>query len=184
MMTASGRGLLLAAVLVTMGAAVAGCGSSSSGPGASSASMLDMMGGRATVGDLAITGAYIPDPATPSTVAAYFTVANSGSQPDRLKSVSTTAFKSATVHRYQKVSGGAEEMVPLTAGAVVPAHGRLVLKPGADHVMLMRPAHPLRQGQTEDLTLVFAHAGTVTVKVPVVADTGLPSSGSMAGMHM
>jgi copper(I)-binding protein len=142
-----------------------------------------MTGGHAMVGDLTITGAYIPDPATPSIAAAYFTVTNSG-PADRLLSITTPAFASASVHHYRTVSGGAEEMVPLTR-SVVPAHGQLVLAPGHDHVMLMQPRRPVVKGMTEVLVLTFVHAGRVRLTVPVVADTGLPNSASdMSGMHM
>jgi copper(I)-binding protein len=174
-----------AAAIVAGTMVVAGCGASSSGASAAGPiPALSMTGGHSTLGDLTVTRAYIPDPASPSTAAAYFTVANSGSTPDRLVSVTSSGFASSTVHHYLKTADGAEEMVPLTGGAVIPAHGRLVLQPGADHVMLMRPVRALRQGATAALTLVFAKAGRVTVRVPVVADTGLPSAGSMAGMHM
>jgi copper(I)-binding protein len=88
------------------------------------------------------------------------------------------------VHHYKTVPGGAEEMLPLPR-AVVPAHGRLVLAPGRDHVMLMQPRRPVVKGRVEVLVLTFARAGRVQLNVPVVADTGLPNSASdMSGMHM
>ena len=171
-------------VPVMMFGALAACSSASSGgghPGGSST--LAMTGGHATVGEIVISRAYIPDPATPSIAVAYFTVTNAG-PADRLVSVHTSGFRSAMLHRYVTTSDGAASMVPVPQGVVIPAHGKLTLHPGAFHVMLQRPARPLRQGMTERLTLRFARAGTVTVKVPVVADTGLPAADSMPGMNM
>jgi putative copper resistance protein D len=169
-------------------ALVAACGGGSSGTLQLTDQSLDITGGHATVGDLSITRAYIPDPATPSLAAAYFTVTNSGPAADRLLSVRTEAFRSATLHRYATSANGLEQMVALPTGAVVPARGQLVLTPGADHLMLQHPSRPVRKGMTEQLTVRFAHAGAVALVVPVVADTGLPGSNAgveqMPGMSM
>lgn len=174
-------------VPVLLVALTAACGGASGG-GPAPLPPLSLVGGHARIGHLTITRAYIPDPATPSLAAAYFTVTNTG-PADRLESVRTAAFRSATLHRDVTRASGLEQMVAVPAGAVVPAHGRLVLMPGSYHVMLRRPMRVVRQGMTELLTLRFAHAGVVRLVVPVVADTGLPgsnagSSEDMAGMSM
>ncbi|HVT63991.1 MAG TPA: copper chaperone PCu(A)C [Mycobacteriales bacterium] len=172
-------------VPVLLAASTAACGGASGG-GAAPLPPLSLVGGHAQIGHLTITRAYIPDPATPSLAAAYFTVTNAG-PADRLVSVRTAAFRSATLHREVTTARGLEQMVAVPAGAVVPAYGRLVLMPGSYHVMLRRPLRALRQGVTERLTLRFAKAGVVRLVVPVVPATGLPgstagSSGDMAGM--
>lgn len=169
-------------------ALTAACGAAPRGDGGASLPPLALVGGHARLGHLTITRAYIPDPATPSLAAAYFTVTNTG-PADRLLSVRTSAFRRATLHRDVTTDGGLEQMVAVLSGAVVPGHGRLVLMPGSYHVMLRHPVRPVRQGMTERLTLRFARAGVVRLVVPVVADTGLPgsdagSSGGMAGMSM
>jgi copper(I)-binding protein len=173
--------------LLTIGAA-AGCAASSSGVPKSTTTAMSMSvtGGHAVIGDLTISRAYIPDPATSSIAAAYLTVTNSG-PADRLISISTPAFRSAMLNRYDTDPNGGQTMVATSSGAVVPAHGRLVLMPGSYHVMLRKPLHPVRQGTTARLTLRFAKAGVVSLLVPVVADTGLPASSmstSMPGMDM
>ena len=137
---------------------------------------LGVTGGHGTVGDLTITRAYIPMPATPSLAAAYFTVTNAGPTADRLESVRASDFRSATLHRYQATASGADRMILVPDGAVVPAHGRLTLTPGSYHLMLRKPAERVRLGQVEHLELRFAHAGAVTLTVPVVGVTGLPGS--------
>jgi copper(I)-binding protein len=171
------------------GVLLVGCGSSSSGSGVDSVKPLALTGGHAVIGKLSITGAYIPDPATPSLAAAYFTVTNAGSA-DTLRSIDIAAFRSAMLNRYVTASDGAESMVAVNGGVTIPAHGRLVLHPGSYHVMLQHPIHPIKQGMTTRLTLTFARAGRVSMVVPVVADTGLPGGGSgsddnsMPGMKM
>lgn len=162
-------------------ALASGCGAASSA-GTGPRPPLSLVGGHARIGHLTITRAYIPDPATPSLAAAYFTVTNSG-LTDRLVSVRASDFHSATLHRDVTSSAGLERMVAIPSGAVVPAHGSLVLRPGSYHVMLRRPVRAVKQGTTELLTLRFARAGVVRLVVPVVADTGLPgSTGSGSGM--
>ena len=49
----------------------------------------------------------------------------------------------------------------------VPAGGELVLDPLGSHLMLVDLAAPLTNGQTFDLTLEFATAGTVPIEVEV-----------------
>ncbi|HVW80000.1 MAG TPA: cytochrome c oxidase assembly protein [Mycobacteriales bacterium] len=179
----------LAPALLVLGFAAAACGGGSGGSLQITDTSLGVTGGHAAAGDLSITHAYIPAPATPSLAAAYFTVTNTGASPDRLLRVSSGDFGSATLHRYATTSDGAERMVAVPGGAVVPAHGQLSLTPGSYHLMLQRPAKSLRRGMVEQLTLDFARAGHVSLAVPVVADTGLPGSGStsveqMPGMSM
>jgi copper(I)-binding protein len=51
----------------------------------------------------------------------------------------------------------------------VPARGRVRLRPGDLHLMLMTITAMPHAGDTIDLTLEFRHAGAVTVRVPVVS---------------
>ena len=55
-----------------------------------------------------------------------------------------------------------------------------VLKPGGIHVMLIGLKQPLREGETFPLTLTFAHAGALTVEVPVKAVGEIPPLPEMA----
>lgn len=177
-MRRAGFAVIIAGVLT-------GCGTSAPAP-ARDGSPLAFMGGHAALGHLEISRAYIPAPATPSLGAAYFTVTNTG-PADRLVSVRTSAFRTASLHRYRTLPDGAERMVPVAHGGVIPAHGRLVLMPGSDHLMLRRPRHPVEQGAMERMTLRFQHAGTVSMEVPVVAATGLPGTSDtmdMSGMTL
>jgi copper(I)-binding protein len=133
------------------------------------------IGGHGRLGALTVTGAYVPVPASPDVAAAYFTVHNHASSTDTLTAISSPLTSNAHLHHYIR-SGGAERMAPL-ARLTIPAHGAGVLRPGGNHVMLMHPNRPLRQGDSITLRLHFTRAGNLTITVPVVSAAG-PAAGS------
>jgi len=100
----------------------------------------------------------------------YLTVRNDGAQADRLIAAATPAASMVHLHAGQ-MKGGVSSMRP-TEGFDIPAHGRLQLRVGGDHLMLMGLPQPLAAGATLLLTLTFENAGDVKVAVPVVAVTG------------
>ncbi len=182
------RVAVVVAVPLALGglAACASASGSSSGststPGATasagSAAAVDL--GSASVGQLTITGAYIPAPASPSVAGAYMVISNAGDAPDTLMSVSTTAAASTQMHQDVK-NGNADTMVPITS-LPIPAHGSAAFSVGTRHIMLMNPTTTLVEGQKVTLTVTFASAGAVSIVVPVVAATG-PQDG-MSSMDM
>ena len=100
-----------------------------------------------------------------TTAAAYVTIRNDGTLPDRLVAASSPLAERAGLH-LSLVDGGVMRMRPLEA-VDVPAHGEAVLAPGGVHVMLVGLEAPLRQGQSFALTLDFEHAGEVVVTATV-----------------
>jgi copper(I)-binding protein len=60
-------------------------------------------------------------------------------------------------------------MRPLPNGITVPAGATASLKPGANHIMLIGLKAPLVEGAQVPLTLNFAKAGPVKVKLKVEA---------------
>lgn len=114
---------------------------------------------------VAIRDARIPMPAG-SDAALYFTVVNHGTA-DRLVAVHTAVTAHAQLHR-TVTDGGLVHMEPVTDGLVVPAHENVVFAPGGLHVMLL-DAKPMTMGESVPVTLVFDHAGDVTVRATVVA---------------
>ena len=117
------------------------------------------------IGSLRIVRAYIPQPASPSVAAAYFTVENSGSA-DTLSSVSSDVTSNVGLH--ETVERGSVATMVSVQELAIPAHGSVVLSPGGRHLMLMSPARALRAGDVVQIELTFAGAGTVTLGVPVV----------------
>src|SRR5690349_21344229 len=86
--------------------------------------------------------------ATPGAVktgAAYLTLVNKGSAPDRLLSASTPVAESASLHE-MKMENGIMKMRPLDGVAIAPGQ-TVALKPSGEHLMLEGLKHPLKEGE-------------------------------------
>jgi periplasmic copper chaperone A len=119
------------------------------------------------------------------TGAAYATVTNTGTTPDRLVSVSTPAAGMAQLHTTIN-DNGVMKMRPV-AGIDLKPGASVTLKPGGYHMMLMDLKAPLKEGDSFPLTLTFAKAGKVAtvVKVEKVGAMGdMGNMGNMPGMNM
>ena len=78
--------------------------------------------------------------------------------------VAATSPVGSTVELHEVVTtGGTTRMQPKAGGFVVPAHGRLELRPGGNHLMVMGLKQPIRPGDTVTATLTLRSGGTVTV---------------------
>lgn len=106
--------------------------------------------------------------------AAFMTLKNTSAVNDQLVAASTPVSATAELHNHIK-EGDVVRMRQVPS-IEVPAGGSVALQPGGLHVMLLGLKQPLREGETFPLTLTFAHAGAVTVEVPV------KSAGEMAPM--
>jgi periplasmic copper chaperone A len=172
--------------------AASACSSSTSSTSAAATSSPAASGPRASasVGHIKITDAYIPQPATPSVAAAYFTVTETGSQPDVLLSATSVPASQAALMQETASGANAGTMTDLAGGLAIPANGAVALGPGGYHLMLTDPASPLTAGGSVALTLRFKDAGTVTFKVPVTSllsdaltsPTSGPTATSTSGM--
>ncbi len=98
--------------------------------------------------------------------AAFFTIRNQGSQPDRLLAVESTAAKAVEIHQ-TKMENDIMRMSPLPDGIEIPAGGEVSLAPGGLHIMLIGLKEDLKAGSSLELTLVFEQAGRVSLTVPV-----------------
>lgn len=98
---------------------------------------------------------------------AYFTVRNTGTDPDTLIGVSVPAAASVMLHG-QKKDGSITRMVMLDM-LPIPAGSEVRLAPGGLHLMLGGLAPVPRPGDTLQLKLIFARAGAVNLAVPVHA---------------
>lgn len=129
-------------------------------------------GGAGTVDPIVVSNAYVRPPAPPAdSAAAYFTVYNATSKPDRLLSVTTGAGAESVLH-----TAG---MQPAPNGVVVPAHGKLVLSTGDGHVMIEQLFGKLLPGETVNMNLMFENAGVVPVTAKVIAlGAPVPTGGS------
>ncbi|QUD86439.1 copper chaperone PCu(A)C [Phenylobacterium montanum] len=111
---------------------------------------------------------------TPNT-AAYLTIANGGSTPDRLVSASCACADKVEIHTMQEMKG---MMMMGDAGPVeIPPHGSVTFHPGGRHLMLTGLKEKLLDGGQQEITLVFEHAGKVTVSFNIrakIAADGAP----------
>jgi periplasmic copper chaperone A len=122
---------------------------------------------KAEVGNLRITGGFAYAPITQESGAAYFTIRNTGDQPDTLVSVLSPIAKSAMIHGTMQSEGAAGmamiERLPIPPGEEV------TLKPGGTHLMLEQLSLLPKPGERMPVTLVFSRAGKVTLELPVRA---------------
>ncbi|GGL99191.1 hypothetical protein GCM10010129_48550 [Streptomyces fumigatiscleroticus] len=138
--------------------ALAGCGTGSSASAHSAPS-------------LSVGSAYMPQPVSDTMAAGFLTITNKGDAEDQLTSVTSDAAAEITVHR--TVDGTMREADRLT----VPAHGRLVLASGGNHLMFDKLTHKPEQGQTITVELHFTHSGPLRVEMPVKSATYNPTTG-------
>jgi periplasmic copper chaperone A len=109
-------------------------------------------------GDLRITDGFAYEPIIQASGAAYFTVRNTGSVPDTLLGISSPAASGAMLH------GGTMAHLSVVE---IPAGGTVTLKSGDTHIMLSDFITMPRAGDSLPVTVEFAHAGSVTLQLPV-----------------
>jgi copper(I)-binding protein len=97
--------------------------------------------------------------------AAYMTIRNTGSTPDKLIKAQSDVAKTVELHTVID-NNGVMEMRPV-ASIEVPANGETQLKPGGFHVMLIGLKHDLKAGDKVEITLQFETAGTLQVQADV-----------------
>jgi copper(I)-binding protein len=115
-----------------------------------------------------------------SSAAAYMTITNNGTTPDRVSCVSSDASGKCQIHS-MTMNNGVMQMRPVVGGLEIKPGATVTLKPSGLHVMLTDLKHPLAQGKTVKITLKFDHAGTVDVDYPIegigAAAPGVPAGG-------
>lgn len=119
-----------------------------------------LAGGRAEVSDAWLR--YIPGGAP---AAGYFTLANRGDAPLSLVGAECPDFGRVMIHRTIE-RGGISTMRPVRELTVAPGKS-VEFAPGGYHLMLMRPAHPLRPGGRLPVTLRFADGSSLAVEFVV-----------------
>lgn len=78
--------------------------------------------------------------------AAFGTLANNTDHEVTVVSASTPASPMIQLHETVMGSKGTMQMQEKKGGFVIPAHGKFVLEPGANHIMLMGLAKPVKAG--------------------------------------
>jgi copper(I)-binding protein len=119
-----------------------------------------------TVESIEVSDAYAAEPVSTDVAAAYFTIRNHGATPDTLTGGRSPIAGMAHLHRMAGMGGTQMRVVEAVE---VPAGGQFQLRPGGLHLMLMSLSRRPRVGDTIEITLQFARAGAITVRVPIVS---------------
>ena len=101
--------------------------------------------------------------------AVYVVIENQGNQADRLVGVSSAAAKTVQVHESYMDANGAMGMRPVEGGLEIPAGGKVELKPGGYHIMLMELVKPLEVGTKIAVTLKFEKSGEIKLDAEIRA---------------
>lgn len=99
--------------------------------------------------------------------AVYMLIENHATVTETLLSVSSDVSAMASLHQSAKDASGMMTMTPLPDGLAIAPGASAELKSGGTHIMLMDLTRQPKPGEVITLTLTFAHAGKVTVEVPV-----------------
>ena len=97
--------------------------------------------------------------------AVYATVVNAGKTSDVLVAGATEAAEAVELHESYEMSG--MMMMRPVPKFEIPAGGKLEMKPGGYHLMLLRLKRDLKPGEKIKLALTFEKAGQVSVDAEV-----------------
>lgn len=98
-------------------------------------------------------------------MAGYLVLSNHTDQAITLKGVTSPDFRSVAVHQSMQ-HNGTDNRPPVTH-LVIPARHHVTLAPGGDHLMLMKPAKRLYDGDLVTLILNFSDGSSLTIMAPV-----------------
>ena len=92
---------------------------------------------------------------------AFGMLANSGSSPVTITAAASPSAGMMEIHEVVD-KDGAMVMQPKAGGLVVPAGGTATLKPGSDHLMLMKLPAPIAAGDEVEITVTCDDGGSAT----------------------
>lgn len=128
-------------------------------------------GGRVANGAITLTDATLKAMVPGAKVGGgAITIANKGSEPDRLLSVSSPAAGMVELHE-MTMEGDVMRMRRIEGGIAIPPGGIVTLN-GAQHLMFMKVAKPFETGERVPVTLTFEKAGPVETMFTVGSASG------------
>lgn len=115
---------------------------------------------------ITVSGAWVRAPGANG--GAFMVIQNGGAEADRLLSASSDVAETVEVHE-MKMENDVMVMREVEGGIEIPARGKVELKPGGYHVMLINLKQELKPGEKVTITLNFEKAGAITVQAEVKA---------------
>ena len=195
------RSVAASAALLVLAAGLAGCGSSSTTtPAATGATASAAKSTAVAAGPVTLVNGWVrsKDGVPPTTGMAgdmsmtgvFGTLTNTTDKEVTITGGSSPVAGMVEVHETVKNDAGVMVMQPKAGGFVIPAKGTLELKPGGNHIMLMKMSAMPKIGTSVELTLTTS-AGTAKLMIPVRNFAGgdenyVPAGGattSMSGMN-
>ena len=139
----------------------------------------EMPGGEATVGAIAVTDAWVRQPAEGQTrSAAYGTITNNGDTDITLVGGSVPFDATVEIHETLMGDDGVMQMQERKDGFVIAAGASFKLEPGGPHLMML-DIDPADFMDSVDVTLIFDDGTEVTVMAPVRSIDGMDMGGDM-----
>lgn len=127
--------------------------------------------GEAKTSTLHASGAWIREaPPNAMALAGYMVIENKGSKDRKLLGVSSPSFGHIELHR-TRLEDGIAKMIPQDS-MPISAGGRLELKPGDYHLMMMQPGQTLKAGDKVEAVLQFDDEEKFTISFLVKKTKG------------
>jgi periplasmic copper chaperone A len=114
--------------------------------------------------------------------AGYMKIKNTGTEPDRLVSGSTSVAGGLMIHE-MTMDNGVMKMRPLPSGLEIKPGETIELKPGSFHIMMTDIKQPIQRGKPFKASLMFEKAGEVDVDFAVEAAGATSAAASAHDAH-
>jgi len=108
----------------------------------------------------------IPEaPPGASVMAGYMEINNTSNEQIDITGVKSPSFESVEMHLSKETDGFAK-MLPQKKLSI-PAKGKLILKPGSYHLMLIKPSKWFKQGETVKLNFALSNNENLSLEVKI-----------------
>jgi periplasmic copper chaperone A len=99
--------------------------------------------------------------------AAFMVIENHSMTDDRLIGVLSRVAQKTELHTNKVGTDGMTQMPAVPEGFAIPGSSSIALSRGGDHIMFMGLSVMPADGDSIPVTLIFEHAGEVTLDIPV-----------------
>ena len=121
-------------------------------------------------GQIKIENAWSPEaPPVAKVLAGYMTITNLGDKDIKITAANSNLFKHVEIHA-TKMKNGMMSMIRQD-NLTIPANGKVTLKPGDLHMMLIGKQKPVKAGSIIPLTLSFDNGETVSIELNVITES-------------